>query len=289
MTKILAKGNYWNSETQKAIEAYINEPDAKKRSLLYVKHIHFKLEAMASSILKRYHLRGKTMEQDEIDNLVNDAISHTVQNAFNCYDPATGNSFSYFQTVIRNYYRDIERPQGSHSDLKFEYKSGKITSIEDSLHEAERLYNYTIDDEEQSVDELRIEAARRIKELIYSDTTTDEDTEVLQVVLNLLRYTGYNRYFSTWFISTNVQMGLHTLSNILKKFNLSYLIYYNGLFHKRGNNFSSIPLEYADRSGGDVVKAFNLYAEDKEKERQRKLAKNKAKRHEAKRKAKEVQ
>lgn len=98
MKGITAKGRYWTEEQDQAIIEYMNATSTEQRNLIYYTYLHAQMIAMSETIQKRYF--GKSDS-----DLVHSSIVHVLENAFRNYD-VDKKSFSFIQTVIKNFYHD---------------------------------------------------------------------------------------------------------------------------------------------------------------------------------------
>lgn len=256
---------YWTDDTQQAVLDYINESDERKRSIIYEAHIHPKLITMSGTILKRYFYQQNNLHQSDVSVLVNDAVSSVVENGFKNYDKTAGSSFSYFQTAIKHFFYD-RFYNGRTSKL---HKLKNMVDIDLTIDEADMLYNYEID--HSTMEDLRGESKEYVKKKMSSTKLTPRQKKVLKVVYELFTMKNYNRHFSTYFLMKNTGMSQQHLRIILNQFNLEHLCFSHGQYHRGlAKEYKNVLEKYLILTDGNVIEAFNLYADDIDKEKKRK-------------------
>lgn len=275
MTKLNV--NYWNEETQQAIIEYINEPDHQRRSIIYQKHIHQQLLTMSEAILQTYFLPRNKVDADDIPSLINDAVTHVVQYGFKNYK-GSGSSFSYFQTAVKHFYHDKFNSNCNWVGIPEYQRANNISTIEDIQDEVDSRHNYTID--QDNMEDLREQGKEYVKNIIESSKVTPAELKVLKAVYELFTMQNYNRHFSTFFLMKKTGLPLYKVREELAKFKLDSLVYSQGNMFRVVQNYQHDIMKYLVRTDFNYIEAFNLYADDREKERLIKIEANTKRRNE---------
>ena len=96
------KRNYFTQETEDAIVLYNNTKVAKKRSLIYQRHIHFPFYKLTQNIIHTF----KFYYTDDVENL--EDLQHEIMvfllDKIHLFDPSRGaKAYSYFGTIVKRW------------------------------------------------------------------------------------------------------------------------------------------------------------------------------------------
>jgi len=146
-SKKRVKGNYWGEEQEQAVIDYLNSDDEIERNLIYEKYLRQPINQMAESILRRYTLHRKNMDEEE---QLNDAKSFLALKFSNFNPDYDKKSFSYYGTCLRNYFLGKRKDQNS-----FNNKYPSYENMGESFGDDER-FSYNFEFENDKVDGKKV-------------------------------------------------------------------------------------------------------------------------------------
>lgn len=176
------KKYYFGEREQQAVLDYIKTNCPKEKEKIYNKYLKTPFRIMRESILRKWTIKTGTYDMEEIEH---DALTHLIENLhkFNPDAPTkSGNktkAYSYYQTIIRNFYRD----HGKNA-----YKNEKTNlNYDDFCDEIQNNneHSYEINDKDQSTQITRLieHIVEEIKRTMVRDELNENELAVGNAII----------------------------------------------------------------------------------------------------------
>lgn len=220
------KNDYWNQDQELAVINY-NKTDCRiEKQKIFKKYLETPLQIMTQSIIRRYptHLGNYTMEEVE-----KAAISHlmTCIHGFNeNYIGTNGykaKSYSYCQTIIRNFYIN-------HSKVTY-FNKKTHPSYEENTNEYNNNPNlsYELDDSlESTMNQLLEHVCKNIEKMLNQKHLTEEEKIVGRALIDVFKNWNFlfmeetpdgkfKKSISDKFKKSKIVLYIHEITNLPTK------------------------------------------------------------------------
>ena len=91
-------GRYWTDDTEKAVVEYMRASEDRERNRIFNNHLHVPLKKI-SEIYCNSIDTGYTGE--EVDDLINDCLTHLITSSIRTFNPESGKAYSYFSVSAK--------------------------------------------------------------------------------------------------------------------------------------------------------------------------------------------
>jgi DNA-directed RNA polymerase specialized sigma24 family protein len=202
---IKAKGQYWTKELDDVIVAFNNATGTDKQRLWL--ELHPYVHAMNNAILRRYNGGNfKYFLEGELEDLLAEAELllfsklHLYNNKFK--------SYSYIQTILRNFYRDY-------------FKNPKFQARAVS----EKLGDYIDEVADEDLGDLRIEAATVLKRSIQNE----KHKTIKEVLIAYYDYlfvmtdpNRFNKHYLNLYMFRATKLSANSIKSALAKYDIDF-------------------------------------------------------------------
>lgn len=248
--KSKVKDNYFGEREELAVVAYNNAKTIEEKHKIYNEVLKHPFEKMAEIVYKRYRSRDNKGGY-EIEDIISNAIAHLIENMHK-YEPARINkhgqkskAYSYYQTIIHNYYKDHGR--NSYKDminnLAFEDHFEEIESREENMYEIDAV------DESELKEKLISMIIDKFRLRIDTDTSLKKNEIIVgEAIINVLKnwhklfmeetaVGHYNKKISNNFAKNKILFFLKEITNLSTKEIRSSMKQYKDLYFMEKNQF----------------------------------------------------
>jgi hypothetical protein len=91
-------GRYWTEDTEKAVVEYIRAEEDRERNRIFNHRLHVPLKKVAEIYCNSIDT-GYTGE--EVDDLINDCLTHLITSSIRTFNPESGKAYSYFSVSAK--------------------------------------------------------------------------------------------------------------------------------------------------------------------------------------------
>jgi len=244
------KDNYFGEIEEMAVIAYNNAKSIEEKHRIYNSILKKPFEKMAEIVYKRYRSRDNKGGY-EIEDIISNALAHLIENMHK-YDPNRINkngvktkAYSYYQTVIHNYYKDHGRNSYKEmiNNLAFEDHFDEIESREENMYEIDAV-------NEAEMNEQLIELiVEKFRHRIDTDTSLKKNEIIVgEAIINVLKnwhslfmeetaIGNYNKKISNNFAKNKILFFLKEITNLSTKEIRSSMKQYKDLYFLEKNLF----------------------------------------------------
>ena len=130
------RSGYWYENEEKAVVDYLITDSEEEKDKIYLEKLKYPLHKMIESIIRRYKLYNKEMNEDDLQT---DTLSFLVTK-FDKFDVTKGfKSYSYFGTICKNYLRSqlIKSDKNTIRNVPYQDISSTIESDPSLTYELE--------------------------------------------------------------------------------------------------------------------------------------------------------
>ncbi len=248
---IKGKDNYFGDNEQDAVVAYNKATTVEEKHKIYNDILKEPFEKMAEIVYKRYRSRDNKGGY-EIEDIISNALAHLIENMHK-YDPNRLNkkglkskAYSYYQTVIHNYYKDHGRNSYKEmiSNLAFEDYFDEVESKEENRYEIDAI------DEAELKEKLINIIIEKFRIRIDAEKSSLKKNEIIvgQAIISVLEnwhklfmedsdVGNYNKKVSNNFAKNKILFYLKEITNLSTKEIRSSMKQYKDLYFFEKNAF----------------------------------------------------